>query len=555
MASTRTAQVAHLSILLAVLSTFALALALPAIAQDGDTDEEITTDEPRDTQKTQNHIIISIGALHQRVEGNPQRFRQYVTPVNGWTATRLQAVHPLDEHGRTFGLTITDILEPPAGFVGHLYDIDLGLRFDTRYRRSEFFDGFYAGDPELRRRDWDTDVRWRIGPNDHLMAGYSTLSMRGVGAGQDWNWRATRWGASYTRNFGAYNGILGFGQDEFNFLVPGPYLSGSTDTISLGVNPARDGRTLFSGSAVFSDTSLVGTTGSPEETTISLSGFRQVTDDLTVHGDLRLWELDGSIANNAYAQSEHMASIEAEYSGLWRTSLRGGFETADLDYVNGKQTQIVEPAVNTSYASLRSRPRRDVKVQLDFKRRRVDDRPLAYNIAGIPVTTRIWEEADMFRARGTYTPSWAPVGLTAGYREDQRENTDQGTSTKAMTKDLTAWWEINEDVTATASLFEQDFSLWGAGPAGSYISESEAWQLGASWRVSDQTSLAADYARTDAFGAIELRQETVSASLEHRWDTHKVRLGVVLDDLDDYNGTLLGYDADMWFAEFSTVLP
>ena len=98
------------------------------------------------------------------------------------------------------------------------------------------------------------------------------------------------------------------------------------------------------------------------------------------------------------------------------------------------------------------------------------------------------------------------------------------------------------------------FGLQGAGLATPYVSEAESWQVAATWQAADRTSLAAGFARADSFGAVELKQSTWSASVDHAWDTHRIRLGFALDDLDDYNGTLLGYDADLWYAEFSTQL-
>ena len=266
-------------------------------------------------------------------------------------------------------------------------------------------------------------------------------------------------------------------------------------------------------------------------------------------------QLSDSLAQNAYGKRERLAAIEGEWVGLPRATVRAGFETAEVDYVNGRQLQVVQPSVNTTTINLRARPVRDLKVQADFRRRRVDERPLAYDIAGQPTTTRIWSEADMLRFRATYTPGRLPIGLTAGYRSDDRQNPNQGTSNQIITRDLTAWWMATEGLTATASFLEQDFGLRGVGLATPYVSDSRSWSLGATWQATDRTSLDASFTRADSFGSVELREDTWSLSLDHAWDKHRVRLGWVLDDLDDFNGTLLGYDADLLYAEFSTQLP
>jgi hypothetical protein len=185
----------------------------------------------------------------------------------------------------------------------------------------------------------------------------------------------------------------------------------------------------------------------------------------------------------------------------------------------------------------------------------VDDRPLAYAVGGFPTTTLIYSQTDRVRVRATWTPTFAPIGVTAGYQDDDRENENRGTRNALVTRDLSAWWNITDDVSATISLLDQDFDLSGVGNATALRTDAESWSLGASWRISERTNLEAGFQRADSFGSVELAQKIWSASLEHKWREHTIRLGMTLDDLEDYNGTLLGYDADLWYAEFSTPLP
>ncbi len=531
---------------LALLATFGLVLALPVLAWGADDDASM---------EDGNRISISLGSQRTKVNGNVLRFRQYVTPPNGTYSPSIRVMHPLDEHGRAFGATITDLFEPSAGGAGYLYDADLGLSIDTRQRNSNFYRTFYAGASELRRKDWQTDVRWRATSRDTIAASYSVVDMDGLTGDADQNFTDERYNLTYARRLSDYNVAGSLSIQQFGFPVGAPYFDGDTSTYSLTVEPASDGRTLLAGRFVSSSTDLEGSRVSPDQTSVALSGFRQITNDLSVAGDLQYWELDDSIANNAYAKKELLAGIEGEYTGLWRSTLRAGFETAEVDYVNGRQTAVVEPSVNTTTLGLRSRPRRDVKVQADWRTRRVDDRPAAFDTGGNPVTTRIWSESEMLRIRATWTPSFWPAGLTAGYRAEERENPNQGTSNEIVTKDITGWWAVRDDVNVTASYMNQDFDLNGILLSTPFVSESETWTVGANWQISDQTTLDASYARADSFGGISLKQKTFSVNVDHEWDTHNVRLGVTLDDLDDFNGTLLGYDADMWYAEFSTLLP
>ena len=505
--------------------------------------EEVAATEPR--------ITIALGSQRQTVDGNPQRFWQYVTPPSGTHIALIEVDHPLNEEGLVFGAKAYDLLEPSAGGVAYLYEVDEGLRLDSRYRRSQFFDDFYAGASQLTRKDWRTDVRLRATPKDHLMGGYTTVEVREPGGG----WQRENWRGTYTRTMGSLDGVAALNLERFGFAGGSPLFSGEATTWSVGFGPSRDARTLIAGSLAGTNTNLDGQALSPDETFLSFSGFHQLTDDLTVSGDLKWWELEDSIAQNAYAKQERLAAIEGEWVGLPRTAVRAGFESAEVDYVNGRQTQVVEPAVNTGKINIRLRPRDDVKLQADFTRRRVDERPVAFDVGGSPVTTLIYSQADMVRFRGSWTPTFAPVGLTAGYQEDERENVDRGVSNQMITRDLSAWWNLNDDLSANVSLLNQSFGLVGAGTPTPFVSESESWSVGAAWRISDRTNFDASYSRADSFGAIELAQKIWSASVEHKWDEHAVRLGLTLDDLNDYNGTLLGYDADLWYAEFSTRLP
>ncbi len=547
----------RLSLWLAAVAAALLALGGPVVAQTEVAEEEATEQEGgSDEDVPANRVTIAIGSMRQKVDRNPLRFRQYVTPPSATHIAELGVQHPLDPAGLTFGLSAYDLLEPSAGGVGYLYEVDQGLRVDSRYRRSEFYRDFYQGANHLRRKDWETDFRWRVTGDDYLTGHYSTLSLRGgaIGSADD-NWLSERWGLNYTRTIGSFNASAGYGFEQFGFAGAQPYFPGEASTWRVGFGPARDARTLVAGGFSTTTTDLDGLASSPQEMTGSLSAFHQLTPDISVTADLEYWELEDAIAQNAYAKRERLASVEGEWTGLPRTAVRAGFESAEVSYVNGRQTQVVRPAVNTSLIELRSRPVRGLKIQADFRRRRVDDRPLAYNIAAQPVTTRIWSDVDRLRVRATYTPSFAPAGLTLGYRSDDRENPDQGTTNQIITRDLTAWWAITDDLSASASLMNQSFGLRGVGLATPYVSDSRSWTVGANWQAADRTSLGASFARSDSFGSVEFRQDTWSVSAEHGWDQHRVRLGLVLDDLDDFNGTLLGYDADLLYAEFSTQLP
>jgi len=532
-----------------------LLLVLPAglAAQEkADADAPAKTGEaaPAATEQ-QPRITIALGSLRQTVEGNPQRFWQYVTPPSATHVASIGVDHPLNKEGLVFGGEVHDLLEPSAGGSAYLYQVDQGVRVDSRYRRSQFYRDFYAGDTHLTRTDWRTDARWRLSPNDHLMGGYTVVQLRG----EEETWRRENLRGTYTRKLGALDGYARLNLEQFTFADGSPYLSGDATTWTLGFGPSRDARTLIAGNVSATNTTLEGSAVAPTETSVSLSGFRQLTDDLTVSGDLKYWELQDSIAQNAYARRERLAAIEGEWIGLPKTVVRAGFETADVDYINGRQSQVLQPSVNTGTINVRFRPRKDVRVQADVSRRRVDQRPLAYDVGGYPVTTLIYSQADMLRLRGSWTPTFAPLGLTAGYQEDKRENEDRGTSNQVITRDLSGWWNVTDHLSANVSLMSQSYSLLNGAWPTPFDSDARSWSLGANWQVSDRTSLEASFSRADSFGAVELEQRIWSASLEHKWREHALRLGVSLDNLDDYNGTLLGYDADLWYAEISTQLP
>ncbi|MBM3498304.1 MAG: hypothetical protein FJX74_06495 [Armatimonadetes bacterium] len=529
------------------------------LAAEGDAGTEASAEEAEsapapDAVKAEgeSRITIALGTQRQWIDGNSQRFRQYVTPPSATHIALIEVDHPLNDEGLVFGLEAHDLLEPSAGGVGYLYEVDQGLRVDTRYRRSSYYEDFTAGADRLTRKDWRTDVRWRITPHDHLMGGYTTVDVRGG----DEPWRSQTWRATYTHEMGAFDAYGGLHFEQFNFAPGSARLSGEATTWTLGFGPSRDARTLIAGNVSGVQTNLAGVGLSPSETFVTLSGFHQLTDDLTVSGDLKYWELEDAIARNAYARRERLAAIEGEYIGLWRTDIRAGWETADVDYADGRQFQVLQPAVNTTTLNVRFRPRRDVKLTGDFRRRRVDERPYSFNVAGFPATTLIHGQSDLLRFRGSWTPTFWPVGLTAGYQEDERENPEQGTGNQVITRDLSAWWSVTDDVTATLSMLNQSYSQLAPGLAGTpFAGDSRSWSLGAAWRVSDRTNFETSFTRADSFGAIELEQDIWSASVEHKWREHTLRLGVTLDDLNDYNGTLLGYDADLWYAEFATLLP
>ncbi|HJN14266.1 MAG TPA: hypothetical protein QGH10_02185 [Armatimonadota bacterium] len=542
MVSSHRVRVDRLFLVIGLLALVGILVAPAALAADDDAASD-------------NHIIITLGSQRQIVDGNSLRFRQYVTSPNGTHPAGIEVVHPLDEHGRAFGAQAWDLLEPSGGGSAFLRDADVGLRVDSMYRGSEFYRDFYIGAHELQRRDWTTTARYRATSKDYVSASHRSVVMTGVMGDPDQNWRDSRYNVGYARTVGSYNVGGSFGYQSFDFAGTTPYFDGQTQSWGLNVGPSRDGRTLLAGSFSVADTHLKGIAASPETTTASISGFRQVTDDLSVSGDLRLWDLDNSIATNTYAKREESASIEGEYTGLWRSTLRAGFETAQVDYVNRFHTEVVEPTVNTTTVALRSRPLRDVKVQVDWRSRRVDARPLAFTMGMMPVATRIWSKNDMLRLRGTWTPSSLPIGVTGGYQTTDRKNPQQGTSNEITTSDVTAWWQVSDELTATTTLMDQNFSLSGIALATPFVTDMETWQVGATWTPRERTSLSAFYSAADSFGGVEYEQNTWSFAVDHGWDEHKVKLGVTLDDLNDFNGTLLGYDADLWYAEFSTRLP
>jgi hypothetical protein len=497
------------------------------------------------------HVTITLGGTLQDVEGNPNRWRQYVTPPSGPHISLLRVDQGLSKGGLLFGVEARDLPEPNARAVGYLYEVDEGVRLDSRYRRSQFYDEFFAGAAHETRTDWRTDARWRITPVDHLMASYTEVKLHA----DDDSFVDAKWGGTYTRELGAYDAHAALKLENFTFAPASANFPGQALTLDVGVGPSRDARTLWTGNVAFTKTSLDGVSGAPNETAVSLGACHQITDTLSLSGDLRYWKLTDSIAQTAYARAASLAAIEGDWVGLPRTVVRAGFESERVDYVNAPHTQVVQPTVNTALVSIRTRPRRDIRLEADYRRARLNHRPLAFTIGGIPTATDLYGQYDRLRLRGNWTPRFAPIGITAGFQQDKRANEDQDARSQLITRDISGWWNINRQVSATVSFLNQTAFIEAGASAVPFASDSRSWSVGANWRLSSRSNLSASYQRADAFGAVEVRQNIWSASLEHRWRAYAARLGLTLDDLDHYTSPLLGYDADLWYAEFSARLP
>jgi hypothetical protein len=268
-------------VIVAVLAALPFVLGHPATAQaSGDGPETEEPGAPGEAE-TANRITIAIGSMRQDVDGNALRFRQYVTPPSATHIALLEVLHPLDDAGVTFGGYAYDLLEPSAGGIGYLYEVDQGLRFDTRYRRSQFYRSFYQGTNHLRRKDWKTDFRWRVTGDDYLAGHYSTLSLRGGDADDtDSRWLREHWSLDYTRTLGPLNASAAYSFEQFAFADPSPYLTGETSTWGVSLSPARDARTLVAAAFSASSTDLEGELLNPEQRVASLSALHQLTPDL-----------------------------------------------------------------------------------------------------------------------------------------------------------------------------------------------------------------------------------------------------------------------------------
>jgi len=234
--------------------------------------------------------------------------------------------------------------------------------------------------------------------------------------------------------------------------------------------------------------------------------------------------------------------------------LRASAEGSNVDYVANDHSQVINSAVSTFTTTFRSRPWKQLKVDADFMARRVNDRPFSAPIPGVYTNTLVWREVDRTRVRGSYTPNHAQYGITAGWMIDRRSNPDQDTHNGIITRDATAWWSIAPKLTTTASAMNQSFGLRGLPGVTAYQTDSRSWTFGTTWQPSRKMTVNASFTRSDASGSIAFRQDTFAAALSHDFKAGRLRLGMTLDNLTDFNGTGLGYDTNLLFAEFSTSL-
>ena len=519
-----------------------------AAAEPAEAKEEAAAEAPA----TQDRLVITLGYLSQDINGNGKRFRQYITPPSGFDIAMLGVIHPLDKQGMAFEGYAYELGQPGAGGTLRFYSVPAGARVDLRYRGSEFYRDWDPGAVHLARRDLETDARYRISSDDYFRGYYRTLHERGGDAGDpEDNCADDRGGASYARRVGGFSLGAGYDFEEFRFPDGGPRLSGQVNSWSASFGPARDSQTLVSASFRTGQTSLDGRAVHPTEALASLDATHAFGSDLSVTGNLAMWQLGDAVTQNAYAKSERRGSLEAEWGGIPKTVLRAGVETAKVGYANGDHSQVVQPAVNTMTVGLRSRPLKPLKIDADFRQSRVDERPLAVPVSGIWGETPIWAQTDHTRVRATYTPGGA-LGITVGWMADRRENPEQNTTIEVTTRDVTTWWAITPQVTATASAMDQTFGLGGVGPAAPFLSCAHSWTVGATWQAGRHTSVNGSFARSDSYGAMEQREQTFALSIDHTIREYRFRLSAVLPSLKDYNGTGLDYNGNMVYAEVST---
>ncbi|MGE5530628.1 MAG: hypothetical protein ACM3VW_00755, partial [Bacteroidota bacterium] len=245
--------------------------------------------------------------------------------------------------------------------------------------------------------------------------------------------------------------------------------------------------------------------------------------------------------------------IEAEYRWQPNTTLTAFYQNAYTDYVDGRQANTVAVGSNTEGIRIRSRLNRDLKVKGEYCRYDTNNRPLSYTVANNFAPTLIYSTLQRLDLSATYAPAslW---GITGEFERRTWDNDAQmlGNSLKTLT--FTGWWQALKGALAmTATFMRQEFHLPlnDVATQSNYDTRTTSWVLGANYCLNDLTSLYANYADADTYGASSnfVRHWTLGASRTIDRDDYilaELNFGNYTDDFTSD----LNYDADLYRLEW-----
>jgi hypothetical protein len=508
---------------LVALAAVAMVSAAPARAADADAE---TAPPTIDTPVAE--FAIGIAGTRQEVDGNTERFRQYVTLPQDVHFSEIR-LHRLAPRGRwLLDLDVRDFGEPGAsGELWWSFGSGLG-RLRSSQRRSEFYRDWSSADNPLTRRDSHHNLAVKVAGGE-LGLHVDRVRFSGAFASEPEDWVGSTMGASYARQIGSWGARLGVDQERFSFRQ-GAQFSGETTTTSLQLIPVQTDRTLIEASGAIGRTSLDNGIGSPTLSVVSLQGTHVLSPEFTVTAEVSRREVGDAITQNAYAKRNLTARLAGNYALGRSTEITAGGEFSDIDYVNGMQTAIISTKVNNGFIQATTRLGRRLKLKASHSRVWLRDRPLAFDLGGSETIPLSWSNKIDEGAQLSYAIGMT-AGLSAGYHRRRWENEETATRNSIISRDVSAWWMPNGRLTLYGSYLNQDFGLFDLADITPYATNDEIFVVGGNYQFTPRWSAGLSFSDAESSNSLAADQHALTFNLNHiTGDGDEVSLRWVVDD-------------------------
>lgn len=501
----------------------------------------------------QEEVTLGLGGLHQDIEGNERRFDQYVIPPSDifvpWASWRRFDV----TGGPTIDLRGWEI-DDTGGYADGF--VNWGeFNAEARFRDSNFFYDFVPGVTQSEREDIRGELypkssasrrlTWRLAGNE--------VRWQGMSATTAFDWRDRNGLAGVGWRAGSHWLDASFNRESFDQRV-GPYFSGDTSTVLLSFSPAAfsGGGTQISGSFARYNTNLDGFATDLKSSTAQLAVQRPFGSKWDARGTLRYFNVEDTIAQNAYADNQLQGRLEVEFRPDARTRLSGFWSGTTTDYVDGRHLNVVETTQNAFGVRGTTRIGRYLKFAAGFRNLDNFDRPLSYTSGGALANTLLWSDVERYDASATYTPS--PVwGASASFQRRLWRNDAQGTSNSMDAWALTGWWQALDNLTLNAAWLKQDFSspFVDLLTLQRFASDATSLVLGGNLALSPEDSLYASITHVDTSDFVDNLYDRFTIGATHVVGPQdRVLAEANFHEFTDDNVSLLDYEANLYRFEW-----
>jgi len=486
--------------------------AAPATTGSGD-----AAPKPEAKPPSVNPLSFELGLDYASLDvtGNDKRFRQYVTPSEGFYVGQLSLGYQASTGKSLADIRLFDLGQPSAGGLAWLALGGNTLFFDGQQRNSEFYRDWTPDAESLRRRDDEYKLGLRLGPGE-LVATDAAVHLSGAMNTDPVNWAVRTPSVSYTGYFGNWRTSLGYAKEDFTFYT-GPQISGKTNTVNFQLSPPETKHTSIEASGWVANTTLDGVSASPNAYNVALEGTQILTDDLSLSAQFNHNAITDSFVQNAYANKETNGDVDVQFAGIPHTLIDFGGGNHHVGYVNTLQTADIATDVGSVYAKATTRLFKWLKFKASTAHWWTSGKPASMGINGDQDGSLVWSSKDDQRLEASFSPTWNS-GITGQWRALQWKNNDFGTNNTIIQQTVFGWWMPFDKLTLYASYLRQNLGLSGLASIPEqlpYVSDGQTYQYGMSYQLRPALRLDVDYTHNNTWGAEGVNQPIWTMGLSY----------------------------------------